>query len=204
MCHANNGLILVDGKTGSGKSTTLAAMIDDINTRVKGHILTIEDPIEFVHQRKSCSSSATNVRRPQPEFRRRAALRPARGSRRHPSRRVARPRDDEYRGDRGARWEFSSRVPRTPPGAGLTVDRIMATSSLRISNRTVDDDLAASARRARAAAPAKSSTRAAGRGLGNPGQHQRRLQPHPPGQARPARERHAVGRRLPACAPWTR
>jgi twitching motility protein PilT len=61
MGRASNGLILVTGKTGSGKSTTLAAMIDDINTREKGHILTIEDPIEFVHQRKSCLISQREI-----------------------------------------------------------------------------------------------------------------------------------------------
>jgi twitching motility protein PilT len=68
MCRANNGLILVNGKTGSGKSTTLAAMIDDINRRVKGHILTVEDPIEFVHQRKSCLISQREIGVHSPSF----------------------------------------------------------------------------------------------------------------------------------------
>jgi twitching motility protein PilT len=48
------GLILVTGPTGSGKSTTLAAMIDRINKGIKGHIITIEDPIEFIHRHQSC------------------------------------------------------------------------------------------------------------------------------------------------------
>lgn len=61
LSKMNNGLILVTGKTGSGKSTTLAAMIDDINTREKGHILTIEDPIEFVHKRKNCLISQREI-----------------------------------------------------------------------------------------------------------------------------------------------
>jgi twitching motility protein PilT len=54
LCRLERGLVLVTGPTGSGKSTTLAAMVDLINTRLKGHIITIEDPIEFVHSSKSC------------------------------------------------------------------------------------------------------------------------------------------------------
>ena len=50
LCEQTSGMILVTGKTGSGKSTTLAAMVDAINKSTKGHILTIEDPIEFVHK----------------------------------------------------------------------------------------------------------------------------------------------------------
>ena len=54
MCDKPRGLILVTGPTGSGKSTTLAAMIDKINRDRREHILTIEDPIEFLHNHKNC------------------------------------------------------------------------------------------------------------------------------------------------------
>jgi len=54
LCYTHKGLILVTGPTGSGKSTTLAAMVDFINTEMQKHLISIEDPIEFVHQsRKS-------------------------------------------------------------------------------------------------------------------------------------------------------
>ena len=54
LCHLTKGLVLVTGPTGSGKSTTLAAMIDYVNRNRDDHIITIEDPIEFVHPNKRC------------------------------------------------------------------------------------------------------------------------------------------------------
>ena len=54
LCEKEKGLILVTGPTGSGKSTTLAAMVDYLNSTYEGHILTVEDPIEFVHTSKKC------------------------------------------------------------------------------------------------------------------------------------------------------
>jgi twitching motility protein PilT len=54
LCSRERGLVLVTGPTGSGKSTTLAAMVDVVNATWEGHILTVEDPIEFVHPPKRC------------------------------------------------------------------------------------------------------------------------------------------------------
>ena len=54
LCGLPRGLVLVTGATGSGKSTSLAAMVDHINNSRSDHIMTIEDPIEFVHRNKSC------------------------------------------------------------------------------------------------------------------------------------------------------
>ncbi|HHI93294.1 MAG TPA: type IV pilus twitching motility protein PilT [Gammaproteobacteria bacterium] len=61
LARQRKGLILVSGPTGSGKSTTLAAMIDFINSERKGHIITIEDPVEHVHMHKGCLISQREV-----------------------------------------------------------------------------------------------------------------------------------------------
>ena len=61
FCYMRNGLILVTGPTGSGKSTTLSSIIDKMNTEQKLHIITIEDPIEFVHPNKASIISQREV-----------------------------------------------------------------------------------------------------------------------------------------------
>jgi twitching motility protein PilT len=77
LCHLSKGLVVVTGPTGSGKSTTLAAMVDHINKTRKDHIITIEDPIEFVHEDKACRINQREVHRHTGSFKRalRAALR---------------------------------------------------------------------------------------------------------------------------------
>ena len=61
LSRQKKGLILVTGPTGSGKSTTLASIVDAINQERKGHIITIEDPIEFIHKNKNCLISQREV-----------------------------------------------------------------------------------------------------------------------------------------------
>ncbi|PYP87153.1 MAG: type IV pili twitching motility protein PilT [Blastocatellia bacterium AA13] len=77
LCHLNKGLVLVTGPTGSGKSTTLCALIDYINRNRTDHIITIEDPIEFVHENKKCLINQREVHNHTDSFRDalRAALR---------------------------------------------------------------------------------------------------------------------------------
>jgi twitching motility protein PilT len=77
LCYLTKGLVVVTGPTGSGKSTTLAGMVDLVNEKRKDHIITIEDPIEFVHPNKSCIVTQRQVGSHTQSFKRalRAALR---------------------------------------------------------------------------------------------------------------------------------
>jgi twitching motility protein PilT len=77
LAHKPRGIVLVTGPTGSGKSTTLAALIDEINRTRNDHILTIEDPIEFLHRHKGCIVNQREVGADAPSFAEglRAALR---------------------------------------------------------------------------------------------------------------------------------
>ena len=75
LCEFKKGLVLVTGPTGSGKSTTLAAMMDHINSTRKEHIITIEDPVEFVHPAKQCLVNQREVHQHTKSFA--AALRAA-------------------------------------------------------------------------------------------------------------------------------
>jgi len=70
LCDKPRGLVLVTGPTGSGKSTTLASMIDRINTSIKGHIVTVEDPIEFQHTHKNCLVNQREIGRDSTSFKR--------------------------------------------------------------------------------------------------------------------------------------
>ena len=97
LAERPRGLVLVTGPTGRGKSTTLAAMIDKINKERHDHILTIEDPIEFVHQHQGCLVNQREVHSDTQSFSSGAARRAARGPGHRAHRRDARPRDRRSR-----------------------------------------------------------------------------------------------------------
>ena len=88
------GLVLIAGATGSGKSTTLAAMIDHRNTNQSGHILTIEDPIEYLFEHKQSIVNQREIGVDTQSYQNALAERAARGARPHHDRRDPRPRDD--------------------------------------------------------------------------------------------------------------
>jgi twitching motility protein PilT len=75
LCRLPNGIVLVTGPTGSGKSTTLAAMVDSVNVESQKHIITVEDPIEFTHKSKRCLINQREVKKDTVSFN--AALRSA-------------------------------------------------------------------------------------------------------------------------------
>ena len=110
--------MLVTGTTGSGKSTTLAALIDHINKTRSAHVMTVEDPIEFLHRDNKSIVNQREVAVDTRVVRAGAAQRAAAGSRRHPRRRDARLRDDR---DRPARRR--DRPPRVLDAAHARRDR---------------------------------------------------------------------------------
>ena len=176
LAEESRGLVLVTGATGSGKSTTLAALIDLINRTRALHILTIEDPIEFVHTRRAGGRHAARNRLRHAVVRVRPAQRAASGSRRHPHRRNARPRDDRDGARRGR-----NRPPRVLDAAHA---------------RRAGDDQPHRRRRSRRTSRARSAAaraRAARRGLAAPAAARRR--PGPRARGRGA-DRDAVHPRL--------
>ena len=148
------------GPTGSGKSTTLAAMIDKINTERHDHILTIEDPIEFIHRHKSCIVNQREVGTDTKSFARRAQVRAARGSGHRPDRRDARPRDD-----RGGADDRRDRPPGVRHAAHQLARRRRSTASSTSSRRTSRRRSARSSPScSRASSPRRCCPRRSGRG----------------------------------------
>ena len=101
LAEEERGIILLTGTTGSGKSTTLAAMIDHMNRTMHKHIVTIEDPIEFLHRDRNSIINQREVGAGHGVVQARPAARAAPGPGRHPGRRDARRGDGPHRAERG-------------------------------------------------------------------------------------------------------
>ncbi len=112
--HLRGGLVLVTGPTGSGKSTTLAALIDYINSNFPRHIITIEEPIEFVHNNKKSIITQREVPEHTESFPHRPESGAARGCRHRARRRNARPRNHPARAHRCRNRACSSSARCTP------------------------------------------------------------------------------------------
>ena len=124
FAHLRSGLVLVTGPTGSGKSTTLAAIINEINENYAKHIVTIEDPIEFVHQNKTRDVLAARGRHAHQDLRHRAARGDARGPGRDPGRRDARTRG-RARDHAPPRWASLVFGTLHTNSAAKTIDRLI-------------------------------------------------------------------------------
>ena len=94
LCDLSKGLVVVTGPTGSGKSTTLCAMVDSINKNREDHIITIEDPIEFTHENQKCLVNQREVHNHTDSFQRRSSRRAARRPGHFARRRNARSGND--------------------------------------------------------------------------------------------------------------
>jgi twitching motility protein PilT len=117
LCDLRDGLILVTGVTGSGKTTTLASMVDRINSNRACHIITIEDPIEYIHRHKKAIVNQREVHTDVPDFAN-SQICPERGPGSHPCGRDAGPGDHQNR-DYGGRDRPSSLCYPPYPGCGV-------------------------------------------------------------------------------------
>ncbi len=131
LAEKPRGLVLVTGPTGSGKSTTLAAMIDKINRERKGHIITVEDPIEFIHRHQGCIVNQREVGTDTKSFQNALKYALREDPDVHAHRRNARPGDDPGRAD-----DRRDRPPRVCDAAHELGGRGRESHHRRVPDRT--------------------------------------------------------------------
>ncbi len=184
LCWLSKGLVLVTGPTGSGKSTTLATLIDFINQNREDHIITIEDPIEFVHPNKKCLVNQREIGTHTKSFK--SALRAA--LREDPD--IVLVGEMRRGGDRGD----GPLGLRHPPHHERPEHRRPHHRSVPARSAGADprDALGVAAWRRRAGALQEDRWRSRGR-LRDHDRELRRREPHPRGKDLPAQERHADG-----------